>query len=97
MGAHMLKAQSKRRRTKQQVDIDKQAADEKEVEIQRKIAEVNRLRAERNALAEEVDNNKGAYIQLTGLISKGHVVQDKEGNCHVPVAEESEQMNQLQM
>ena len=52
-------------------------AEEKELEIQQQLAAFDQLKSERDRLAQEADNNKGAYVQLTGLIKKGFVVQDK--------------------
>ena len=77
----MLTVQSKRRKTKQQIVAEKLHAQEEEVQIQQKLASIEALEAQLEEAKADALNNKGAYVQLTGLISKGHVVQDQEGNC----------------
>ena len=93
-GAHMLKIGSKRRRTKQQIHDEKEAAAEEKAEIERKIAAYNSLKAEHEKLKAVAKNNDAAASILSDLISKRHVVQLGDGSCHVPSADNSMQQQQ---
>ena len=88
-GAHMLKIGSKRRRTKQEMDTQRLVAEQDRLDIQQKLAELDAIKAERDQLAQRIENNGAAADILTGLISKRHVMQNPDGSCYVPSVENS--------
>ena len=85
----MLKVGSKRRRTKQEMDAQRLITEQEKLEVQQKLAEYESVKAERDRLAQRVDNNGAAADILTNLISKRHVMQNADGTCYVPSAENS--------
>ena len=90
--AHMLKEQSKRRRTKAQIDADKEKKQRDDAVVQERLAAAEEMRQELSALKAMNENNQAAYDQLCGLIQRGHVVRNEDGSCSVPVAEQQERM-----
>ena len=85
----MMKIGSKRRRTKQEMDAQRLVTEQEKVEAQQKIADYDRMKAERDDLAKRVENNGAAADILTDLISKRHVRQNADGSCFVPSVENS--------
>ena len=85
----MLKVGSKRRRTKQEIDAQRLVEEQEKLDIQQKLAEYDRIKAERDQLAERAENNGAAANILTNLISKRHVLQNADGSCYVPSVENS--------
>ena len=82
--------QSKRRRTKAQIDADKEQAAEQEQANAAKLAQFAELRQEIAGLKALNENNAAAYDQLCGLIQRGHVVRNEDGTCSVPLAEQQQ-------
>ena len=64
----MLKEQSKRRRTKAQIDADKEKKQREEAALQERLAAAEEMRQELSALKAMNENNAAAYDQLCGLI-----------------------------
>ena len=85
----MLKVGAKRRRTKQEIDAQRLVAEQEKLDIQQKLAEFDAIKAERDQLSQRVENNGAAANILTSLISKRHVMQNADGTCYVPSAENS--------
>ena len=85
--------QSKRRKTKAQLDAEKSRKAEEKQSLEQRLAEVEEMQREIAGLRALNENNQGAHDQLVGLIRRGHVVRNGDGSCSVPVAEQQEQMN----
>ena len=84
--------QSKRRKTKAQLDAEKSRKAEEKQSLEQRLAEVEEMQREIAGLRALNENNQGAHDQLVGLIRRGHVVRNGDGSCSVPVAEQQEQM-----
>ena len=85
--------QSKRRKTKAQLDAEKSRKAEEKQLLEQRLAEVEEMQREIAGLRALNENNQGAHDQLVGLIRRGHVVRNDDGSCSVPLAEQQEQMN----
>ena len=71
----MLKTASKRRRTKQQIEEDEQAALEKENQIRTQLARVQELQAQKEQMQDAAATNRGAATLISDLINAGIVKQ----------------------
>ena len=71
VSANMLKSGTKRRRTKQEVKDEKEAAQRNELEIQQKLAAAEDMAAQFQGLQASAANNQNAHDILVGLIEKG--------------------------
>ena len=85
----MLKESSKRRRTKAELNQDRLVEEKDKADTKKRLAEFEAMKAERDALKERVESNGAAADILTDLISKRHVVQNPDGSCIVPSANNS--------
>ena len=84
--------QSKRRKTKAQLDAEKSRKAEEKQLLEQRLAEVEEMQREIAGLRALNENNQGAHDQLVGLIRRGHVIRNDDGSCSVPLAEQQEQM-----
>ena len=75
----MLKAESKRRRTKAQIQQEKQDAIQKELEINEKLANFDKMQQEYQALQMQAQSNLAAAEILTDLVKKGVLDKDENG------------------
>ena len=75
----MLKVGTKRRRTKAQIQTEKEEEIIKEAAVQEKLARLD----EQEALAR---NNAAAAEILTNMLKEGIAVRDENGNISVPSA-----------
>lgn len=76
VSANLMQSGSKRRRTKKQIEEDKQAEFRKEDESANAMAELASLRAQVRTLGEQVETGKIAASYMSQMINAGHVVQD---------------------
>jgi flagellar biosynthesis GTPase FlhF len=75
----MLKVSSKRRRTLNQIKLEKEAAAQKEADTQAKLAMVEELQQQVMALQQEHETGKVASNLMSQFINAG-VVEHGEGN-----------------
>ena len=73
VGANMLKTESKRRRTKQQIEEDKQAEVAKENAMRTHMAQVQELQAQKEQAEHAAATNRGAAQLMSDLINAGIV------------------------
>ena len=69
----MLKTSSKRRRTMAQIKAEKEAAAQKEAEIEAKLAMVEQLQHQVQALQQENETGKAASNLMSQMINSGVV------------------------
>ena len=69
----MLKTSSKRRRTLAQIKAEKEAAEQKEADIQAKLAMVEELQHQVQALQQENETGKAASNLMSQMINRGVV------------------------
>jgi len=79
IGANMLKAGSKRRRTTAEIKAEKEAALLKEQEIQAKLAQYDAMKAKAEALEAKIGEHEGAALIVNDLVARGLAVVDNEG------------------
>ena len=70
VSANMLKAGTKRRRTKQQIKDEKEEAQRRELEIQQKLAAAEDMAVQFQGLQRSAENNQNAHDILCNLIEK---------------------------
>ena len=78
MGAQLLKAGSKRRRTKAQIKADKEAEAKQEAEAQARIARIAKLESDLNALETQANQGKAAADLMSQFINAGLVQQTSD-------------------
>ena len=78
VSANLLQAGSKRRRTKAQIEEDKEEEVRREAQMQAELEELQQLRARVGLLEYEANQGKVASQFLNQMISEGHVQQDTE-------------------
>ena len=69
----MLKSESKRRRTKKEIEEEKQSELERENEIRTKLARLEQVEAELQVANEQAQINKQAAFLVSDMINKGVV------------------------
>ena len=84
IGVNLLKVGSKRRRTKTEINDEKEEARIKEQQINHKMQQYDQLQQQLN----EMQQHMGEADQLKGffqdMISKGKLIRDDQGNIDVP-------------
>ena len=83
----MLKIGSKRRRTTNEVKIEREQSKMKAVDLQAKLAELRNMDAQLAQQKKELDNGRAATNILNGLVETGQIKQRKDGTWSVPGAE----------
>ena len=78
-----MQSGSKRRRTKRQIEEDKEDAIRREEETVASMAELAELRARVHGLEEQAAQGTTAASLLSQMIMAGHVVQDSEDSVIV--------------
>jgi transposase-like protein len=86
IGAHLLKVGVKRRRTKTQIDQDKEEAQLREQNATQALDQQAQLQNQLVQMEREGENNRNAANILADLMQKGLVHQDAAGNVEVPSA-----------
>ena len=80
----MLQVGSKRRRTKHEIEADKQAKLFEEQTIENKLAEYDSLQQKYEQIEQEKQNGDLAASILQQFIDAGYVKQEKDGGFTVP-------------
>ena len=83
----MLKSESKRRRTKKEIEEQKQSELERENEIRTKLARLEQVEAELQVANEQAQINKQAAVLVSDMINKG-VVQQQDENSFIAMGQE---------
>ena len=78
VSANLMQAGSKRRRTKKQIEEDKEEEIRKEQETRTGLAELAALRARVQGLEQQANQGKFASSLLSQMVSAGHIQQDSE-------------------
>ena len=86
----MLKTTSKRRRTKQQIEEDKQEELAKENAMQTHEAQVQELQAEKQQAQQAANSNRSAAILMSDLITAG-IVKQIDGSSFIAQGPNGEQ------
>ena len=76
----MLKTESKRRRTKQQIEEVKQAEVAKENAMRKHMAQIKELQAQKEQAQDAAATNRGAAQLISDLINAGINKQTKESS-----------------
>ena len=71
----MLKTESKRRRTKQQIEEDKQTELAKENAMRTQLAQIQEMQAQKDQAEQAAHSNRSAAILMSDLINAGIVKQ----------------------
>ena len=79
----MMKVGPKQRRTKAEVEQQKQENFQREEEIKTKMARLDQVEAELKVMEEAAQSNKGAAILMSQMINAGVVKQDDESTIFV--------------
>ena len=82
----MLKLGSKRRRTKAQIDEEKEEKQLREEAVNASLLENQRMKHQMAQMEQDNANNSKAATILSELMQKGLVEQDESGNIKVPSA-----------
>ena len=80
----MLQAGSKRRRTKKQIELDKQAKLHEEQQIQQKLNEADMLQQKCDQLEQDKKQGEAASSLLSQFMNAGIVVQGDDGAFQIP-------------
>ena len=86
----MLKTTSKRRRTKQQIEEDKQEELAKENAMRTHEAQVQELQAEKEQAQQAANSNRSAAILMSDLINAG-IVKQVSGSSFIAQGPNGEQ------
>ena len=92
VGVNLLKVGSKRRRTQQEIQDQKEEAKLKQEGMEQKLAQINSLMQRCEEL--EAKNNDAADLILRDMISKGQVVMDENGNVTIVQFEGSQMQSE---
>jgi len=82
----MLKVGIKRRRTKTQIDQEKEEAELRELAVNNSLLENEQLKQQVEQMKSNVHSNSEATRILSELMAQGLVKQDEAGNIEVPSA-----------
>ena len=80
----LLKAGNKRRRTRQQIQDEKEAEVREEQRTKAKLMEYNTLQAKVKIMESEKSHGDAALDLLKQFVSTGFVTQDEDGNFTLP-------------
>ena len=86
IGANLLRVGIKRRRTKTQIEEEKQEAELRERAVNESLVENEQLKSQLPQMQHQGQNNQKAADILSELLSKGLITQDGSGNIDVPSA-----------
>ena len=86
IGANLLRVGIKRRRTKTQIEEEKQEAELRERAVNESLVENEQLKSQLTQMQNQGQNNQKAADILSELLSKGLITQDDSGNIDVPSA-----------
>ena len=98
VGVNLLKIGAKRRRTKQEIEDQREAELLEKQSIQAKLAQMESLIKKCNELRQKADNNEAANMILNGFLSNGMAQVDENGIWSVPSGlDQSLQLNQNEL
>jgi len=78
----MLKAGSKRRRTKQEIEDEEKAKLDHENDVRSKMARLDQLEQQMAQVQQQADENRGAAVLMSDLVNAG-VIKQKAANSYV--------------
>ena len=78
----MLKPGLKRRKTAREAQNERDQLRMRETQLNERVASLLQMEEELLNARQAADNNRGAYDQLTRLISKGKIHQRPDGTCY---------------
>ena len=78
----MLKAGSKRRRTKQEIEDQEKAKLDQENEVRSKFARLEQLEQQMAQVQQQADDNHGAAVLMGDLVNAG-IIKQKAANSYV--------------
>jgi outer membrane lipoprotein-sorting protein len=81
---------SKRRRTKAEVQADKEANQHVEQEVQMRLQRIRELEAELTQSQQAANQHQTAQYLMQHLLSQGHLVVDENGDVRPPQNQESD-------
>ena len=84
ISANMLKISSKRRRTLAQIKAEKEAAAQKERDIEEKLAQFEQMQAEMAQMRQDMETGKAAANLMSKFINNGMCKQTGEHEITVP-------------
>ena len=79
----MLKAGSKRRRTKQEIENEEQAKLDHENDVRSKMARLDQLEQQMAQVQQQADENRGAAVLMSDLVNAGVIKQKAENSYMV--------------
>jgi hypothetical protein len=80
---HLMKASAQRRRTTQEIQLEKQLRIQKQAEIEKKLAELEKLKEEWAAVQHKIDVAQHVESQFQLLHSEGKMKMDEDGNVQL--------------
>ena len=75
-----MKTTAKRRRSKKQIDAEKEQEEWKKAETVRKIQRLEQLERDHSALQQRIDDSERIHQQVQGYMDQGLLVDDGNGN-----------------
>ena len=79
VGVNMLKCGTKRRRTTEEVQVEREGSKKKDQEMQNKLQELKAFEQQLHNQQRELNNGKEAAAVLNGLLKSGQIKQCKDG------------------
>ena len=86
VGANMLKVGSKRRRTKAEIEDEKEQEALKQQKLESDLQELANLRGRIQEAEEQANTNKAAAELMSQMINAGHVQQDAQDQVMINAA-----------
>ena len=80
---NLMKVTSKRRRPKAQIALEKKQAEEREANIAKRLAQMDELEQQLQAVQVDLDQRKALEVQVQGLFNQGKMMQDSDKILHI--------------
>ena len=90
----MLKIGSKRRRTRTEIEEEKEEARLRELDIQEKLAALAQMQVDFADLKARADQNQAANDVMQDLASKKKILFNSQGDVYIPGIDDPDQMLQ---
>ena len=81
--AHLMKFSAQRRRTRQEIQLEKQLKVQKQIEIDKKLAELEKIKQEWAAVQHKIDMAQHVEEQFQALHSQGKMKMSEDGHVHI--------------
>ena len=78
-----MKASSKKRRSRAQINEEKLREEKKQAEIKAKLAEFDKMRMKISTLQQMAESNQAAAQILNGMVESGNAQLDGQGNVKI--------------